>query len=168
MASEFARRLRQDMTEEERILWSELRRKQVMGLRFRRQVPLGSYVVDFACLEHRFIVEIDGLQHRERENQVRDEIRTAWLEAQGFRVFRAWNGEIRDNLNGVIESMLGEMGLLNPPMQERPLRVAEVPPPALRATSPASSRRLASGERGEEKPQHGAQNGKPSSPGATT
>ena len=116
MANEFARRLRRDMTEEGRILWSELRRRQLMGLRFRRQVPLGSHIVDFACLERRFIVEVDGLQHSETRAQTKDAERTAWLQAQGFKVFRAWNGEIRDNLNGVLESMLGEMGLLAPTM----------------------------------------------------
>ncbi len=108
------------MTDEERILWSELRRRQLMGLRFRRQVPLGPYIVDFVCLEHRFVVELDGLQHGEADNLARDAARTSWLEAQGFRVFRAWNGEIRDNLKGVLESMLGEIGMLDAPMMPLP------------------------------------------------
>ncbi len=124
MANAFVRHLRRNPTEEERILWSQLRRRQLMGLRFRRQVPLGPYVVDFACLEHRFIVEVDGLQHAEPAQRANDEARTAWLELQGFRVFRAWNGEIRDNLNRVLESLLGELGLLDGPMMPMPVDVA--------------------------------------------
>jgi len=125
MASEMARRLRRKMTDDERILWSELRGRRLSGLRFRRQVPLGRYVVDFACFEHRLIVEVDGLQHGEPDQKARDDTRTAWLESRGLKVFRTWDGEIRDNLDGVLESMLGEMGLLGAPKLPLPQVVAE-------------------------------------------
>ena len=124
MANSFARALRHNLTEEQRILWSELRKRQLMGLRFRRQVPIGNYFVDFVRFERKHIVEVDGLRHGEPDNLERDEQRTRWLEAHGCRVFRAWNGEIRDDLNGVLESMLGEMGLLNP-RTRLPTRVVE-------------------------------------------
>ena len=108
-----ARHLRTDMTDEERLLWSDLRKRRAMGLRFRRQHPLGKYVVDFICLERKFIVEVDGIQHGEPRNAVADAQRTEWLEASGYQVFRCWNWEVRENLDGVIETMLGELGLLD-------------------------------------------------------
>ncbi len=114
MSNEVARRLRSMPTEEERILWAELRKRRVAGLRFRRQHPIGPYTVDFVCLERRFIVEVDGVQHGEPAKSVKDAHRTAWLESRGYCVFRAWNWEIRENLEGVITSMLGELGLLLP------------------------------------------------------
>ncbi len=115
MSKEVARRLRSKPTEEERILWSELRKRRVAGLRFRRQHPIGPYVVDFVCLEHRFIFEVDGVQHAQPTNVSNDAERTYWLESRGYRVFRAWNWEVRENLEGVITSMLGELGLLSAP-----------------------------------------------------
>ena len=113
MPNLIARRLRTDMTDEERILWSDLRKRRAMGLRFRRQHPLGPYIVDFICLERKFIIEVDGVHHGEATNAIADTRRTAWLEASGYRVFRCWNWEVRENLDGVITSMLGELGLLD-------------------------------------------------------
>jgi very-short-patch-repair endonuclease len=103
MASSIARTLRQNPTDAERRLWSRLRRRQLDGCRFRRQVPLGPYVVDFACLAARLVIEIDGGQHTwQAEN---DAARTSWLEAKGFRVLRFWNNDVHGNLEGVLDAV---------------------------------------------------------------
>src|SRR5260221_124580 len=87
-----ARRLRQNRTDAERALWARLRRKQLDGARFRQQVPLGPYVVDFLCFERRLIVEVDGGQHSLA--MPADQARTAWLEERGFRLIRFWNHDV--------------------------------------------------------------------------
>jgi very-short-patch-repair endonuclease len=104
MASPIARKLRSRPTEAERKLWVLLRAKQLAGYRFRRQVPLGIYVVDFLCFSKRLILEIDGGQHAPLEEA--DRARTAWLEAQGFRVLRFWNTDVLANPDGVCVSIL--------------------------------------------------------------
>ena len=104
MSIENARRLRQRPTEAELKLWSALRHKQLEGYRFRRQVPIGEFVADFACLSERFIIEVDGGQHDiERE---KDGARTAWLETRGYRVIRFWNNDVLGNLDGVVRVIL--------------------------------------------------------------
>ena len=118
MARESARRLRANMTEAERKLWSLLRRKQLQGFRFRRQVPLGRYVADFACMSAQLVVELDGGQHAERSEH--DARRTAWLESVGYRVLRFWNGEVFTNADGVLETI--RLALLDPPPQPSPSR----------------------------------------------
>jgi very-short-patch-repair endonuclease len=95
--------MRREMTDAERLLWSQLRQRQVAGLKFRRQHPLGSFIVDFACIEAGLVIEVDGGQHDER--QPADEARTAWLNSQGYRVLRFWNNEVLDNLDGVREAI---------------------------------------------------------------
>jgi very-short-patch-repair endonuclease len=80
-----------------------IRKRQLYGHRFRRQVPLGRYVVDFACIEASLIVEVDGGQHSLREEQ--DAKRTAWLEAHGWRVIRFWNNDVMENTEGVLEEL---------------------------------------------------------------
>ena len=99
-----ARRMRAEMTDAERRLWSRLRRRQIEGLHFRKQVEIGNYVVDFCCLKRRLIVEVDGSQHAEREAQ--DERRTDWLNDEGYRVLRFWNNEVLQNTDGVVEMIL--------------------------------------------------------------
>ena len=100
MASKNARQLRSNATDAELRLWSALRRRQVDGLRFRRQVPLGRFIADFACYDARLVVELDGGQHVESGDD--DAARTQWLESRGFRVLRFWNQEIFENLDGVL------------------------------------------------------------------
>jgi very-short-patch-repair endonuclease len=109
MANEFARQLRHDMPDSERKLWRELSKRQVSGNRFHRQHPLGIYVVDFVCLEKRFIVEVDGGQHSEPAQIAHDERRSAWLAGQGFQVFRVSNTDVFDNLDGVVETIFHEI-----------------------------------------------------------
>ena len=96
---DFARQLRRDMTDAERHLWRYLRRRQVDGHRFRRQFPVGRYVVDFICLEAGLVVELDGGQHA---NSRVDTLRTGILEAAGYRVLRFWNNDALGNIEGVI------------------------------------------------------------------
>jgi very-short-patch-repair endonuclease len=88
-------------------LWQLLRSRQFGGIKFRRQHPVGRFVVDFACVEQRIILEADGGQHDGSDADVR---RTAWLEAEGWRVVRFWNNEILENPEGVlarIETVFG-------------------------------------------------------------
>ena len=102
-----ARQSRKDPTDAERLLWQKLRFWQVDGFKFRRQQPLGNYIVDFVCLEKRFIVEVDGGQHAERMDY--DRQRDAWLHDQGFVVLRFWNHDVLRNTDGVVERILQEL-----------------------------------------------------------
>ena len=115
-----ARELRKNPTEAERKLWKHLRLHQIGGYKFRRQQPLGQYIVDFVSLEKKLIVELDGGQHSEQI--VYDAELTEWLEAQGFRVLRFWNNEVLKEIEVVKEVIAKELGLikspyLNPPPQ---------------------------------------------------
>src|ERR1041385_991674 len=94
-----ARQLRINPTEAERRLWSALRDRRLRGCRFRRQHPVGDYIVDFASTRHRLIVEADGGQHADN---IEDQQRTAWLESEGWRVLRFWNNDILANTEGVV------------------------------------------------------------------
>ena len=87
----FARKLRHGMTDAERRMWHHLRRRQILGCRFRRQFPIGPYVVDFACLEAGLVVEVDGSQHFDA---VGDGVRTGWLREAGYQVLRFWNNDV--------------------------------------------------------------------------
>jgi very-short-patch-repair endonuclease len=98
-----ARQLRKKMTDAERRLWSALRDRALSGYKFRRQHPIGLYIVDFACVEHMLAIEADGGQHADNRY---DERRTAWLESQGWRVVRFWNNEVLTNIEGVVEMIL--------------------------------------------------------------
>jgi len=97
-----SRKLRNSCTPAERILWSQIRNRQVEGVKFRRQQAIGNYIVDFVSLEKKLIIELDGGQHSEDANLLNDESRTNWLNSQGFRVVRFWNNDIFNNLDGVI------------------------------------------------------------------
>jgi very-short-patch-repair endonuclease len=91
MASPQARFLRRNETDTEKRLWYRLRRQQLNGFRFRRQHPIGPFIVDFVCLSEKLIVELDGGQHAEQITA--DSERTAWLEGRGYRVLRFWNND---------------------------------------------------------------------------
>ncbi|MGH7889684.1 MAG: endonuclease domain-containing protein [Thermodesulfobacteriota bacterium] len=105
MSTTKARELRKNPTDAERKLWRYLR--QVCGYKFRRQQPLGPYIVDFICLEKKVIVEVDGGQHNEQVAYAYDGERSAWLEAQGFRVLRFWNHEVLKEIE-VIKEVIAE------------------------------------------------------------
>ena len=97
--SDFARQLRVDQTEAEKRLWYRLRNRQVGGAKFRRQAPIGRYIVDFVCFELKLVIELDGGQHASPTRY--DERRTMWLKAQGFQIVRFWNNEVMENMDGV-------------------------------------------------------------------
>jgi very-short-patch-repair endonuclease len=96
-----ARELRKNLTDSEGLLWKHLRLRQIGGYKFRRQHPIGNYIVDFVCLEKRLIVEVDGSQHTEQSSY--DSERDAWLNSQGYRVLRFWNNQIFNELDAVKE-----------------------------------------------------------------
>ena len=96
-----ARELRKNMTDAERQLWNHLRNRQLGGLKFRRQHPIGKYVVDFVCFEKKIVIEVDGSQHL--ENRIYDAERTEWLEKQGFKVIRVWNNDVLNEIEAVLE-----------------------------------------------------------------
>ena len=95
-----ARSLRIGMTDVERLLWYSLRYKQLNGHRFRRQHPIGKYIADFACIEQKLVIELDGGQHQDQTTY--DEQRTALIETQGWLVLRFWNNDVLNNLDGVL------------------------------------------------------------------
>jgi very-short-patch-repair endonuclease len=100
-----SRQLRIAASDAEQKLWHHLRRKHVNGLRFRRQFPLGPYFTDFVCLSARLVVEVDGGQHGLPRQQAHDGRRTAWLEANGFRVIRFWADEVMANTAAVLDGI---------------------------------------------------------------
>jgi very-short-patch-repair endonuclease len=102
---EFARQLRHEQTDTERLLWSLLRDRRFMGCKFRRQHPIEPYVVDFYCHEARLAIELDGGEHNEPAARAREEERTRFLEARGIRVLRFWNNEVFSNLEGVLQTI---------------------------------------------------------------
>jgi very-short-patch-repair endonuclease len=102
IARNLGRELRRQGTHSERVLWLKLRNKQMAGVKFRRQQPFGSYIVDFVSFDKKLIIEIDGGQHNEDLIESQDEARTSWLNSQGFQVIRFWNNEVIDNLEGVL------------------------------------------------------------------
>ena len=97
-----ARTLRRQQTDAERALWARLSNKQLDGVKFRRQQPIGPYIVDFVSFERRIVIEVDGGHHDESSTRTRDEERTAWLEQNGYEVLRFWNNEVLGNLEGVL------------------------------------------------------------------
>lgn len=100
---QFARGLRKNQTDVEALLWSRLRNRQLAGRKFRRQVPIQGFVVDFACLSSQVIVELDGSQHGKRAPY--DERRTRDLEACGFIVLRFWTIDVLKNLDAVLDTI---------------------------------------------------------------
>ena len=97
-----ARRLRHDATDVERRLWYRLRSRQILGVKFVRQDPIGPYVVDFACREAKLVVEVDGGQHT---TNPRDMVRDKWLADRGYRVLRFRNNDVLSNTEGVLETL---------------------------------------------------------------
>lgn len=120
-----ARALRREMTEIEKKLWYYLRRKNILDVRFRKQVPIGNYIVDFAAHNPKLIVELDGGQHSEQ--QAYDAARDTWLQKQGFCILRFWNNDVIENLEGVLERIALKINELrgnaeNAPLPTSPLK----------------------------------------------
>lgn len=104
-----AKRLRANATPHERTLWRALKDLPMEGSHFRRQAPIGPYVVDFFCPARRLIIELDGGHHSEDEIASRDRERQHWLEKEGYRVIRFWNSELAGDLTAVLERMYVEL-----------------------------------------------------------
>jgi very-short-patch-repair endonuclease len=139
-----ARRLRANATGAEGRLWRHLKRSPMLGTHFRRQVPVGPYIADFACMAARLVIEVDGSQHGLDTGMQKDAGRTRWLEQEGYRVIRFWNNDITKNIKGVLEAIhVALYGSLNsdivPFKHERSQR-ADHPTPARSARRPSPSR----------------------------
>jgi very-short-patch-repair endonuclease len=104
-----AKKLRMNATPHERILWRALKELPIEGTHFRRQAPIGPYVVDFFCPARRLIIELDGGHHNEDAVAERDSERQAWLEREGYRVVRFWNSDVAKDLNAVMEAIYVEL-----------------------------------------------------------
>ena len=117
---QFARKLRRDMTDAERKLWSALRCEQLAGLKFRRQAAIEQYVVDFVCFSIKLVIEVDGGQHNTEEGREHDNLRTRFLESRGFRVLRFWNSEVLEDVEAVIASVVKQCELETPPTPPSP------------------------------------------------
>src|SRR5215471_10447405 len=113
------RRLRQNATFAEQRLWYCLRSRGLCGVKFVRQEPIGRYIADFVCREHRLIIEVDGGQHAENE---RDVIRDRWLRNHGYRVLRFWNNDVIQNIEGVLEAIARALPPEGPPSPSPRLR----------------------------------------------
>ena len=110
---ERARELRGEPTDAERALWKHLRRRQIDGHKFRRQQVIGTFIVDFVCLEKRLVVEVDGGQHGDKQASY-DSQRSTWLGSEGYRVVRFWNGDVLREPEGVVEVIRRQ--LAEPPL----------------------------------------------------
>ena len=101
-----ARSLRRKSTDAEMRIWFAVRDRRLAGFKFVRQEAIGPYVVDFVCRDHKIVVEVDGGQHAEN---MRDQVRDAYLKSEGYRVLRFWNSDVLNNLNGVLETILSSL-----------------------------------------------------------
>ena len=122
-----AKSLRASMTDAERRLWYRLRAHRLNQFKFKRQVAIGKYIVDFVCFERRLIIEADGGQH---DGQVSDIERDRWLADQGFRILRFWNNEVLNNTEAVLSQIVDEL-------KSRPVYPSPGTPPRGAPPSPA-------------------------------
>jgi very-short-patch-repair endonuclease len=122
---EFALRLRKAPTDAERIVWQEIRCRQIGGCKFRRQYPVDGYIPDFICFDPKIIIEIDGGQHNE---SAKDKARDAYFVGQGFRVLRFWNNDVLGNIDGVLQYIELEIAALT----QNPSTPSPQPSPATR------------------------------------
>ncbi len=134
---DFAKALRVTQTDTEAIVWQHLRAHRLGDAKFKRQQPLGKYIVDFVCFERRLIVELDGGQH---SGSASDVVRDAWLREQGFVVERFWNNDVRQNLPGVLTRILEK--LTEQALVDQAPSPSIPPPPRGREASPPSDYRL--------------------------
>jgi very-short-patch-repair endonuclease len=107
-----ARRLRRDSTQAEQKLWRYLRARSLAGFKFVRPKPIGSYIVDFVCREKRLVIEVDGGQHADNNN---DAVRDRWLAEHRYRVLRFWNNEVLENIEGVWDTIFAAASAATPP-----------------------------------------------------
>ncbi len=121
-----ARRLRRRQTDAEAALWTRLRDRQCMGLKFRRQHPLGRYIVDFFCIERGLVVELDGGQHASPAHRESDRQRDEWLARHGHRVLRIWTHHVREDMEAVL-TQISQAARQDRAAPERPPLTRSVP-----------------------------------------
>jgi very-short-patch-repair endonuclease len=128
------------MTDAERKLWFALRDRRLASIKFRRQVPVGPFIADFACYESKLIIEVDGGQHADSATDAR---RNHWLTQNGFRVLRFWNNDVLKNLHGVLERIVEVASAATP----HPARASRGRPSPARGEGKSAARgHLSSGE----------------------
>ncbi len=120
-----AKWLRRDQTRAEKVLWNELRTKRFHGYKFRRQTPIGPFIVDFFCFEKRLIIEVDGSAHWDDESQLYDRRREQYLREHGFQIVRFENYEVMNYLEDVLDKLKVALEVTSP----RPSPGSEVPLP---------------------------------------
>ncbi len=106
MSNPLARAMRRRMSDAEVRLWVNLRGMRQSGLAFRRQSPLGRYIVDFECRKAKLIVEVDGAQHDQADARAYDEARTAWLKSEGYEVLRFWNYDVLTRTDEIVQHIV--------------------------------------------------------------
>lgn len=124
-----ARKMRKGMTDAELKLWNELRAHRLMGLSFRRQMPIAGYIVDFACPSKRLIIEVDGSQHGETTVALDDQTRSRILESLGWTVLRFWNDDIFRDIDGVCGHIVAVAGLTQADAADQALTLHGEPHP---------------------------------------
>ena len=107
-----ARKLRKNSTKTENLLWQKLKNRQLADFKFRRQQPVGSYILDFVNFEKRIVIEVDGGQHTNLKDK--DKKRDDWLKSEGFEVMRFWNNEVFENLDGVLQMIRNRLTTPSP------------------------------------------------------
>jgi very-short-patch-repair endonuclease len=130
MSLQHAKALRKQMTDAEQRLWYFLRARRFRGFKFKRQMPIGSYIVDFVSFTYRIIIEVDGGQHADNAG---DRARDRWLASQGFAVLRFWNNDVLKSTTGVLEEIgrALDRAVANPPLPPHSrLRARSAPSPA--------------------------------------
>ena len=124
---QYSRQLRENMTDAERRLWAKIRMKQLKGYQFYRQKPVGDYIVDFFCPRAKLVIEVDGSQHFAGEMTEDDRIRDEYMSSFGLRVLRFTNTDILTHIDGVVESILENMEVLEEKIPlSPPLRKGEI------------------------------------------
>ncbi len=108
---EVRKKLRNNATETEQILWQKLRKRGVADCKFIRQYSVGKYVLDFYCPEYRLGIEVDGAQHDEEKNRIYDEKRTAFIAEQGIKIIRFWNSDVFNRLDAVCDEIFHQLEL---------------------------------------------------------
>jgi very-short-patch-repair endonuclease len=120
LSNEKARSLRKRLTPQEVKLWVKLRDLKGLGFHFRKQAPIGHYIVDFASFSTRIVIEVDGGQHGMADGIRSDNARDTFLQSQGFRVLRFWNSDVDQNLTGVVESIVIALNTPTPALRADP------------------------------------------------
>lgn len=98
----FSKKLRKNMTDEEKTLWFHLRAKRFSGFKFRRQIPINKYIVDLICFSKKLIIELDGSQHLDEINRFNDKVRDEFFKSQGYEILRFYNNQINNDLEDVM------------------------------------------------------------------